>query len=146
MRSDVRFLFVFLLLSGVVFTAQGAEDRNLVHAQLFLAQNSDIRDDLPKDDPLRKSLDHLIGYDFYQVMGDAWARIDSGEPQWLLPCKTFYCEIHPEKVGSSSYWVSLWQDKQLIFSCVLKPHRTVPLIVTGPKHGAGQLVLVLTWP
>lgn len=146
-EAVVRFfplLLCVFLGAGVVTSARGADAANLVHAQLFLAQNSDIRNDVPKGAPLRKSLDPVIGYNFYQQLGDAWAKVDADDPKWLLPCKTFYFQIHPLENGA--YRVSLWQEKQLIVNCSLTPQRGVPLIITGPRHGEGLLVLVLTWP
>lgn len=118
----------------------------MVEAKLLLGQNDFIRDDIAKDHCLRKSLDRLIGYKFYEIIGNSTATVGSDQTEWLLPSKTFFFEVKKTHNTDTPLNVRLWQEHKLIVDSNFKPKPGMPLIITGPKHGDGQIILVLFWP
>ncbi|MFH1067497.1 MAG: hypothetical protein V1746_06315 [bacterium] len=126
-----------LLLSATPLFAQRVE------VQLYHAQNSDVRDDLKPKHELRKSLDLLIGYRYYERLGSASCDLEKKARQRLQPHPMFALQL--DRCGSASNCVKLelFQESKSIFKGEFFPKPKTPLIITGPMYANGRLVLVL---
>lgn len=126
-----------LLLSATPLFAQRIE------VQLYHAQNSDVRDDLKPGHALRKSLDKLIGYRYYEMLGSAACNLDEKAQQRIQPHPMFAMQLNREK-ASDHVKLELFQEGKSILKGEFLPKPQVPLIITGPLYANGRLVLVLT--
>lgn len=112
--------------------------------ELYLAENSDIRNDVPASHPLRKSFDRLIGFDRYELLGSKGCPFPLKAKQELKPHRMFLLALNPGE-GEKGLPLSaeLFQQKRSIFKGAITPRDDAPLIITGPQYRNGKLVLVL---
>jgi hypothetical protein len=65
--------------------------------------------------------------------------------RWLVPTKNFWLCAKAHHSGQSSYILDLqiFQDKRLLVQTEAKLGANSPLLIRGPMHARGQLIIVL---
>lgn len=135
------------LLSGaglVPLAAQDAKNSSLIQASIYRGQNDELPDSLVELPALKKSLVRLFGYPHYERLGVADASLPRSEEVTLKPTKCMTFSVMPLNAETGRYPYRFFIQEKEHFRGEFAPKPEVPLIIKGPQHGGGLLILVVT--
>ncbi len=141
----MRRLALLLVLASLApeAPAQESGDR-LILVRLLHGQNEGIRDDLTREESLKRSLTTLVGYRMYEEIGSAYANLDIPGPQFVVPCQAIYVKFQTGDTKTTAFRFELFHSDKSLLQGEFIPRPGIPLIITGPFYDRGRLVLVLT--
>jgi hypothetical protein len=112
--------------------------------ELFLAQNTGVRNDVDDSHPLRKRFDKLFGYKAYELVGsNSCSMADQGTFE-LLPSKNFSIRVQRPSTTKPDLLFELFQNGKPMFQGTFVPKKYCPLIIKGPYYDRGELVMAIT--
>lgn len=87
----------------------------------------------------------LFGGNQVEVIGSATKTIDEELEHWLVPTQNFWLCVKSKRKAETAYMLdlSIYQDKRCIVQSQAKLGPNSPLLIRGPMHARGQLVIVL---
>jgi len=93
--------------------------------------------------PYAKKLSKVFGYQQFEVIGSATKAMDNQNERWLVPTQNFWVGAHATR-QADGYQLSLqfYHDKRCLVETQAKLGVGSPLIVRGPMHERGQIILV----
>ena len=151
LRSPVSVLRHLLLVmalaavwAGLAPAAQAEDDR--IWAALVLASNAPkpkppVRELVPFAGKIRK----FFGYNQVELIGSASKPMTGERERWLVPSQNFSLNIKTKQVLKDAYVVDilLYQDKRCLLKAEAKLAPGSPLLIRGPLHARGQLIIAL---
>jgi hypothetical protein len=124
--------------------AEEARDVLLIHASIYRGQNEDLPDSLADFPGLKKSLVRLFGYPHYERLGVADSLLPQAAEVVLRPSKCMTFSVMPLNAETGRYPYRFSVQEKEHFRGEFAPKPEVPLIIKGPQHGKGLLILVVT--
>lgn len=90
-------------------------------------------------------IQQIFGCNQVEVIGSATKTIDEEQEHWLVPTQNFWLCVKSRRKGDIVYTLdlSIFQDKRCIVKTEAKLGPNSPLLIRGPMHARGQLVIVL---
>ena len=90
-------------------------------------------------------IQRIFGYNQLEIIGSATKTIDEEFEKWLVPSQNFWLCAKSKRLGDSKYLLdlSLFQDKRRLVDTQAKLGANSPLLIRGPMHERGQLIIVL---
>lgn len=139
MRIPALCLLALALTSLSTQASEGIQLRvSLVHGQ-----NDGITDNLQECSQFRDSLIKLFGYQRYERLGTATARVTSESAVIVEPSRTFRMRLEGDPVSTSVFHFQLFQGDEPMFRGKFVPKDQIPLIIRGPQYHRGILILVV---
>lgn len=133
-------------LVALLMAAQGAQADEHIWTALVLA--TDVPK--PKNPPaelakVAPKIERFFGFNQLEIIGSATKTIDEEVERWLVPTQNFYLCAKSKRTGESKYLldVSLYQDKRCLVETQTRLGANSPLVIRGPVHERGQLLIVL---
>jgi hypothetical protein len=135
---------LLVLLLGTRLPAV-AEER--IWSGIVLASEKDKPKPPPSDlQRLAPSIHRFFGYNQLELIGSATKDIDAECERWLVPSQHFWvCVKAKRAAGERNYTLktTLYHDKRTIVETEAKLGPDTPLLIRGPMHARGQLLIVL---
>jgi hypothetical protein len=90
-------------------------------------------------------IERIFGYNQLEIIGSATKTIDEDFERWLVPSQNFWLCAKAKRAGGSQYLLdlSLYQDKRRLVDTQAKLGANSPLLIRGPMHVRGQLIIML---
>ena len=106
--------------------------------------------DKPKPPPaelakIGPKIQQIFGCNQVEIIGSATKTIDEEQEHWLVPTQNFWLCVKSKRKAETAYLLdlSIYQDKRCIVQTQAKLGPNSPLLIRGPMHARGQLVIVL---
>ncbi len=140
----------FCLLLAFNGSACGALAGEKVIAAVLLASHGENPKPLP--DPLGQAcvrLQRVLNYNQFEILGSATNLMDEKEESWMVPTEHFWLRVkarrNVESRFSGGYGLNLelFHDKRLLVETDALLGVGSPLVLRGPLHARGQLLIVL---
>lgn len=139
LRIPALCLLALAFASSPAVAAEGVQLRvSLVHGQ-----NDGITDNLQECSQFRQSLIKLFGYQRYERLGTATARVTSQSAVIVEPTRAFRMRLEGDPVSANVFHFQLFQGGEAMFRGKFVPKDQVPLIIRGPQYHRGILILVV---
>lgn len=146
--SVLRHLLLVMALAGVwagMIPAAHADDHRIWTA-LVLASNAPkpkppVRELVPFAGKIRK----FFGYNQVELIGSASKPIKGERELWLVPSQNFWLNVKTKQALKDAYVVDilLYQDHRCLLKAEAKLAPGSPLLIRGPLHARGQLIIAL---
>ncbi|MGZ4967563.1 MAG: hypothetical protein ACXV97_10340, partial [Chthoniobacterales bacterium] len=91
------------------------------------------------------TLQHIFGYNQFQIIGEARKTLKTGEEDWTASSKYFSLRIDSKAAKNAGYSLNLhlYQEEKLLLETEARLSKSSPLVIKGPLVGDGQLLLVV---
>ncbi len=145
LSPSLGWLAAVILLVGLTCGETARADEKIWSA-LLLASNSETpKKAAPEVARLQGVVERFFGYNQILLIGSATKTIDADCERWLVPSQNFWLGIKAKKGEEESYRldVTLFHDKRRLVETQAKLGQSSPLIIRGPLHARGQLLIVL---
>ena len=99
--------------------------------------------------PVSERLRRVLGYNQFEILGSATSEIDDRVERWLVPTKHFWLNVKARRTKSKEarggYLLNLqlFHDRRPLVETEAKLAPDSPLIIRGPLHARGQILIVL---
>jgi hypothetical protein len=137
------FCFLGLFLHG---SSAGDKNPDRIWSALILASNAEE----PVKPPavLAKYSDkvqRVFGYNQLKLIGSATKTVDEDCERWLVPSQNFWMSVKARKGDRGAYQLDLelYHDKRRIVQSGAKLSPDSTIMIRGPMHASGQLLIVL---
>lgn len=144
----IRYLLLVMAIGGVwacsIPEARAESDR--IWAALVLASNPQRpKPPVPELVPFSGKIRKFFGYNQVELVGAAEKPISGECERWLVPSQNFWLNIKTKQVLTSGYLVDilLYQDNRCILKAEARLAPGSPLLIRGPVHARGQLIIAL---
>lgn len=139
-------LLVFALTLALVAPAQSqAEER--IWSAIVLASKTEKPKTAPAElTRLAPRIERFFGYNQVELIGSTTKEIDESSEKWLVPSPHFWMGVKSRKPAGEKLYtlqISLVHDKRPILDTQAKLAADSPLIIRGPMHASGQVLIVL---
>jgi len=148
MRSFHTFRWLFfssLFFLCVLWVQSAAAADDVVWSALVYA--SEEKEPAPAPVELaayQQKLQHVFGYNQFQILSQHREIMDSRFEHWLLPGNGFCLLVDTKKFrGNHQLNLQLYQEKRLVVQTIALLARKSPIFLRGPLYGDGQLIIVL---
>jgi hypothetical protein len=132
------------LLIGAPRRAQAAEH---IWSGIVLASKADAPKPAPAElQRLAPRIERFFGYNQVELIGSQMKTIDEQAEKWLVPSQHFWLSVKSRRApGEKIYTVqiSLVHDKRTLVETQAKLAPDSPLLIRGPMHERGQVIIVL---
>ena len=138
-------IIVAMSLWACAPTSLGAEDDRIWSA-LVLARNvPQPREPIPELRPYSGKIKKFFGYNQVELVGSATKTMTAECERWLVPSQNFWLGVKSTEANAGGYRleIELFQDKRRLITAKLQLAPGSPLIIRGPLHARGQLLIVL---
>lgn len=134
-----------ILWAGIACGGTANADDKIWSALLLASNEERPTKPSPEVARLQGAVTRFFGYNQIQLIGSATKTIDADCERWLVPSQNFWLGIKARKGESESYNldVTLFHDKRRLVETQAKLGQSSPLIIRGPLHARGQLLIVL---
>jgi hypothetical protein len=87
----------------------------------------------------------FFGYNQIELIGSATKNVDEKCERWLVPSQNFWLSVKAKQDDGKGYLLnlSLFHDKRQLVETDARLGPDSPLIIRGPMHARGQLLIVL---
>lgn len=140
LRIPALYLLALALACSPVLAS---EEGVLLRVSLVHGQNEGITDNLQECSQFRQSLVKLFGYQRYQRLGTATARVNSQSAVIVEPIHAIRLRLEGDPVSANVFHFQLFQDEEPMFRGKFVPKDNIPLIIRGPEYHRGLLILVV---
>jgi hypothetical protein len=133
------------LVSLLALSAQTRADEHIWSA-LVLASKVDKPKPIPVElGKVGPKIEQIFGCNQVELIGSATKNIDEDLEHWLVPTQNFWLCVKSKRKADTAYLLDLciYQDKRCIVQTQAKLGPNSPLLIRGPMHARGQLVIVL---
>ena len=123
------------------------EDR--IWCALILATNEEhVHNFGPEFSPVTRKIERFFGYRNVDLIGTATKAIagaEGGAEQWLVPSPDFWLSVRSKREGNGEYLedIEIFHDDHRILQTQARLGAESPLLIRGPMHERGQLVIAL---
>lgn len=139
-------LLVFALILALAAPAQSRADERIWSA-IVLASKADKPKAAPAElSRLAPKIERFFGYNQVELIGSARKDIDEQSEKWLVPSPHFWMSVKSRKQADEKLYnlqISLVHDKRPILETQAKLAPDAPLIIRGPMHASGQVLIIL---
>ena len=141
-------LVVGVAVSSIALPEAAGADK--VWGALVLA--SQVED--PKEPPkqlvsILPRLRKVFGYNHFEILGSATTEIEENVERWLRPSEHFALYLKGRRASGNDVRggylmnLQLYQDKRALVDTWAKLAPASPLVIRGPMHARGQILIVL---
>ena len=137
--------WLLFFLAGIAAPLSGQAAEDVVWSALIYASTGSAP--LPPPPEIAaysQKLQHIFGYNQFQILNQHRELMESRSENWLIPGKGFYLHVGAQK-SRENYLLTLqlYQDQRLAVQTIaLLAHRS-PIFLRGPLSGDGQLIIVV---
>jgi hypothetical protein len=136
-----------LLLLCVLFSATSAQAEERIWSGIVLAS----RQEMPKAPPAELQrfaarIERFFGYNQVELIGSAIKTVDEQSERLLVPTPHFSLNVRTYRAPGEKLYnlqLSLAHDKRPIVETKAKLTSESPLVIRGPMHASGQLLIIL---
>jgi hypothetical protein len=129
----------------LLVTAASAQAQDRIWTGIVLASQADKPIAPPPElAEVAKKMEAFFGYNQIEMIGSATKLFDDKDEHWLVPSQHFWVSAkgHKAKEGDYVLRLILFHDKQPIVETEAKLGPNSPLLIRGPMHARGQIVIV----
>jgi hypothetical protein len=92
-----------------------------------------------------RKIEQIFGVNQLEIIGSATKKVDEDCEHWLVPTQHFWVCVKAKRKPEGAYMLDLgiYQDKRCLVETQAKLGPNSPLLIRGPMHARGQLVIVL---
>jgi len=146
MRTSHRFkLLLLLFLAGIAAPLTGLAAGDVVWSAMIYASNGSAP--LPPPPEIAAyslKLQHIFGYNQFQILNQHRELMESRSENWLIPGNGFYLHVGAQKTrGNYLLNLQLYQDQRLAVKTIALLARQSPIFLRGPLSAEGQLIIVV---
>lgn len=122
-----------------------ARGNEKIWCALVLATNDDHTHPVaPEMELISKKIEHFFGYKDIDVIGTASRGVGDNLDHWLVPSPAFWLNVKSRREGVCYMEdVEVFHDQRRILKTEARLALESPLLIRGPLHDDGQLVIVL---
>jgi hypothetical protein len=135
-----------LTLLGLLATPVHARADEHIWSALVLASKVEKPKPIPAElAKIGPKIQQIFGCNQVEIIGSATKNIDEDLEHWLVPTQNFWLCVKSKRKAEPAYTLdlSIYQDKRCIVQTQAKLGPNSPLLIRGPMHARGQLVIVL---
>src|SRR3954468_18484344 len=135
-----------LALIGLLAAPAPARADEHIWSALVLASKVDKPKPAPPElAKIGPKIQQIFGCNQVEIIGSATKTIDEELEHWLVPTQNFWLCVKSKRKADTAYTLdlSIYQDKRCIVQTQAKLGPNSPLLIRGPMHARGQLVIVL---
>jgi hypothetical protein len=136
----------WLAVAGGMALAVPAHADEHIWSALVLATQAEEPKPLPTElAKIGPKIVRIFGYNQLEIIGSATKTIDEEVERWLVPTPNFWLCVKSNRKAEGAYTMDLkiFQDKRCLVETQAKLSPTCPLLIRGPVHARGQLIIVL---
>lgn len=87
----------------------------------------------------------FFGYNQVELVGSATKTVATNSERWLVPSQNFWLSVKTKQALAKGYLldVTLYHDERCLVTAEAKLAPGSPLLIRGPMHARGQLIIVL---
>jgi hypothetical protein len=99
--------------------------------------------------PVFERLKRVFGYNQFEILGSTTMSIDDQVERWLVPTEHFWVNVKARRAsakearGGYLLNLELFHDKRPLVETEAKLAPDSPLVIRGPLHARGQILIVL---
>ncbi|MEI8234865.1 MAG: hypothetical protein WCH57_09300 [Verrucomicrobiota bacterium] len=138
-------LLLLLFLAGTAAPLYVLAAEDVVWSALIYASNgSKPLPPPPEIAAYSQKLQHIFGYNQFQILNQHREFMESRSEHWLIPGKGFYLHVGAQK-SRENYLLhlQLYQDQRLAVQTIALLARQSPIFLRGPLSGEGELIIVV---
>jgi hypothetical protein len=96
-------------------------------------------------EPFAGTIQEVVGGNSLELLGEKKTGVRLGSEQWLIPSRRIFMKVSVWDSDGFSYrmGVDFYQDDKLLFAAEVRLARDAPLLIRGPRWGAGRVVAIL---
>ncbi len=100
--------------------------------------------DVPQElAPFAGKLSKFLGYQQFEVLGSATKVFDGQNERWLVPTQNFWVRVLAKREAAGyNLKMELFHDKRRLLETEARLGPRSPLIIRGPVHPRGQILIV----
>lgn len=144
--TSFRSLALPALLAALALGSARAEADDRIWTGIVLASQSPK----PKAPPteltkVAEKVEHFFGYNQLELIGSASKNLEEQGEHWLVPTQHFWVSVKSKRLGESEYLlqIGLFHDRHTLVETEARLGPNSPLLIRGPMHARGQLLVVL---
>ncbi|MGZ5020067.1 MAG: hypothetical protein ACXWAV_06540 [Chthoniobacterales bacterium] len=137
---------VLALVALAFASATSVQASESVWSGLVMANNAAEPTPIPAElNRVQGTLQHIFGYNQFQIIGEARKTLKTGEEDWTASSKYFSLRIDSKAAKNAGYSLNLhlYQEEKLLLETEARLSKSSPLVIKGPLVGDGQLLLVV---
>jgi hypothetical protein len=143
--SRASLVLVALVAAFAIPAPSRADDR--IWSAIVLASKAEKPKAAPAElQRLAPRIERFFGYNQVELIGSTTKEIDDSTEKWLVPSSHFWMSVKSRKQTDEKLYnlqISLVHDKRPILETQAKLALNTPLIIRGPMHASGQVLIVL---
>jgi hypothetical protein len=142
---DGRWIVALWILAALLAPLPARADEHIWSALLLATQVDKPKPAPPELAKFSARIQRIFGYNQLEIIGSATKTIDEDFERWLVPSQNFWLCAKAKRTGESKYLLdlSLFQDKRRLVDTQAKLGTNSPLLIRGPVHERGQLIIIL---
>ena len=145
-RRLIAPLVVCAVALGFLASSHELAGADRIWSALVLASNA--TEPAPPAPELAKfsgKVQRVFGYNQVKLIGSATKTVDEDCERWLVPSQNFWMSIKAKRDENGAYQMGLelFHDKRRIVQAGAKLAPDNTIIIRGPMHAKGQLLIVL---
>lgn len=145
--AAVGFLALFSEPTHAGTPAGDSADDDRIWSGIVLATQADKPKAAPSElQRVAPRIERFFGYNQLELIGSATKNVDEACERWLVPSQHFWLCVKAKKgANEHSYTLhtTLFHDQKSIVETDAKLGRDMPLLIRGPMHARGQLLIIL---
>ena len=146
MRISASTLCCWLAVACALALAAPARADEHIWSALVLANQVEKPKAVPAElAKIGPKIQHIFGCNQLEIIGSATKTIDETNERWLVPTQNFWLCVKSKRQTEGAYMLDLkiFQDKRCLVETQAKLGQNCPLLIRGPMHERGQLIIVL---
>jgi hypothetical protein len=147
MLRFVAYGAAWIILAAALFVvpAVGHADERIWTALVLASNVENPKAPAPELSRLGGKVQRFFGYNQVQLIGAATKSMDEDCERWLVPSQNFWFSVKAKQKQDNRYLVDivLFHDKRRLVETQAKLGVGGPLVIRGPMHAKGQLLIVV---
>lgn len=126
-------------------TARAAEDDRIWGALVLATNSPNPKAPAPELKRFAGKIEKFFGYNQVELIGSAAKTVTADCERWLVPSQNFWLCVKSKQAQEHGYLldITLFHDKRCLVTAKAKVSPGSPLLIRGPLHARGQLIIVL---
>jgi hypothetical protein len=135
-----------IALLALLATAPTGQAQERLWAALVLATQAEHPSNPPAElAHVIGKVEKVFGYNQVEILGTSSKRLEEQGEHWLVPSQHFWLCVKAKRAPENKYnlQISMIHDKRTILETEATVSADCPLLIRGPLHARGQLIIAL---
>ncbi len=136
---------ILALWACLTAKAEAADTDRIWSALVLATHSANPREPAPELQKFSGKIKKFFGYNQVELVGSATKTVTAECERWLVPSQNFWLSVKSTQAIKDGYLLDLvvFHDKRRLVSAQAKLAHGSPLMIRGPMHARGQLIIVL---